>query len=154
MGFLDKLKGAANLVTGGAAQVQIAWEPRVAFPGDSVNVRITATSKGSDVKVGAVWVDLHGSEVARLPKGTVTNVERDVDFLRLTTDQKFKLAEGLVIAGGQTHVFEGSFQVPLGAQPSLDGQFIDHRWEIRGRLETFGNDPDSGFQPFKIGSRA
>src|SRR3989304_6076715 len=50
MGFLDKLKGAVNAVTGGAAKVTMEFEPKAVYPGDVVRVKISATSTGSEVK--------------------------------------------------------------------------------------------------------
>ena len=39
MGFLDKLKGAINVLTGGAAKVTIGYQPAFVFPGDVVRVK-------------------------------------------------------------------------------------------------------------------
>ena len=44
--------------------------------------------------------------------------------------------------------------LPGNAQPSFDGALCDHGWGIRGRLDTFGNDPDSGFRSFRVGLKA
>src|SRR5262245_18082601 len=62
MGFLDKIKGAVNAVTGGAAKVTMEFKPSVAFPGDVIAVKITATSTGQQVKSKGVFVDLQGVE--------------------------------------------------------------------------------------------
>jgi hypothetical protein len=52
-----------------------------------------------------------------------------------------------------TQRWEGMIQIPGSAQPSFDGAMCDHGWGIRGRLSMFGNDPDSGFVPFRVGLR-
>jgi sporulation-control protein spo0M len=151
MGFFDKLKGAMNSVTGGGAKVTVQYHPPVAYPGEQIQVRVTATSTGAEVKYSAVWVDVQGVEEVRLKKGTVEKVEMDIAKNNTTFTNKFQLAAAGVIGPGQSAVFDGVISLPANAQPSFDGALCDHGWGIRGRLDTFGNDPDSGFQPFKVG---
>src|SRR6185295_20225634 len=56
MGFLDKLKGAVNAMTDGGANVTIEYPQAFVFPGDTIPVRITATSTGAEVKSGGIFV--------------------------------------------------------------------------------------------------
>lgn len=154
MGFFDKLKGAVQAVTGGAAKVNVEFHPPCAFPGEQLQVRVTVTSTGGEVKYSAVWVDIQGIEEVRLKKGTVQNVEHDIAQNNTTHTNKFQIAPAGVLGPNQTLVFDGVINLPANAQPSFDGALCDHGWGIRGRLDTFGNDPDSGFKPFKVGLRS
>ena len=51
-------------------------------------------------------------------------------------------------------MFDGVMTLPSNTQPSFDGALCDHGWGIRGRLDTFGNDPDSGYKSFRVGLKA
>src|SRR3954470_18513894 len=92
MGFFDKIKSAVNAVTGGAAKVSMEFSPPVAFAGDIVRVRITATSTGADIKGSGVFVDLKGVEEVRLKNGTVPNVQQDIAASRVLLEQSFAVS--------------------------------------------------------------
>ncbi|MCZ7677315.1 MAG: hypothetical protein M5U28_00455 [Sandaracinaceae bacterium] len=68
MGFFDKVKGAMNFVTGGAANVTIQWNPPTAMPGDVLYVRITAQSTGAAINSGGVFVDVRSVEQLQDPR--------------------------------------------------------------------------------------
>ena len=154
MGFLDKLKGAVNLVTGDAAKVSIEWTPAMGFPGERIQVKITATSTGAEVRSGGAFVDLVGAETAHVPGDTTTGPGPSGDAARRTMEREIKIAEAFVLAPGETKVFESGFEIPKGAQPTYAGVAARHDWQIRGRIETVGNDPDSGFLALRVGLRA
>lgn len=151
MGFLDKLKGAMNAVTGNAAKVSIEYSPATAIPGDMLSVRITAMSTGAEVKSKGVFLDMRGNETISLPKG----VARDDAFHheKETITNEHQLAPAFVLAPNETKVFEGSVQLPAAIQPTYDGVFTKHAFQVRGRVEAKGNDPDSGWQPIRVGTR-
>ena len=72
MGFFSKIK---NAVTGGEAQISLAFEPPIPSPGETVTVSVTATSTGGEVKSSGAFVDLRAEEVIRFrPQGE--NLER------------------------------------------------------------------------------
>ena len=160
MGILDKLKAAAAAVTGGAAKVTLEYEPRGALPGDTIRVKVTAASAGAEVKSGGVFVDLRAEERIRVPRSAVAMQTKDSAFSmgdihveKNTFEQAFQIAPPLVLAPNETKQIEGTVQVPAGLEPSYRGPLSEHRWEIRGRLDAFGNDPDSGWQPLRIGAK-
>ncbi len=70
-----------------------------------------------------------------------------------TYNQSFPVASAFALAPGETKVFETNLQIPGGAQPTYAGPGGRHEWKIRGRLQTFGNDPDSGFQAIRVGMK-
>lgn len=151
MGFMDKLKGAVNAVTGGAAKVTLDFEPTVACAGDTIRIKISATSTGAEVKSKGVYVDLCGSEKVTVTKGTTPELQSDVTVSKTTLEQSFQIAPEFILAPNETKLFEGQFQIPNAALPSFAGQLAQHNWQIRGRVEATGNDPDSGFKPIRIG---
>src|SRR3990172_3375379 len=123
MGFLDKLKGAVNAVTGGSAKVTMDFQPATAFPGDAVLAKISVQSTGAEVKSKGVFVDLLGTEHVNIKKPSV--------------EQSFQLAPDFVLAANETKLFEGTITLPSNLQPSYQGPFARHEWTIRGRVEAF-----------------
>lgn len=159
MGVFDKLKGAVKAVTGGAAKVSIEYPNQTVFPGEPVNVRVTVISTGGEVKSKGVFVDLVGEEhvsahkQVRCPR-CGNQWSEAADVRHEAAKQSFPLSPALVIlAPNETRMFEGSFQIPGGAQPSYSGPSARFEWSVRGRLDAFGNDPDSGYQSLRVGSR-
>jgi len=152
MGFLDKLKGAVNAVTGGGATVTIEYPMQTVFPGDTIPVRITATSTGAEVKSGGIFVDLVTSEEMRLEKGQFGS-ETHFHHKGEVFTQAIQVAPAFVLGAAQTQVVEGRVVIPPNAQPSSQGRHVAIHWLIRGRIEAFGNDPDSGYKPLTVGRR-
>jgi hypothetical protein len=150
MGFFDKIKGAMNAVTGGGARVTIEYNPPVAFPGEPLYVRITAQSTGGEVKSGGIFVDVWGSEDVHLHKGAAPNVQEPIHVTHTTFNQAYPIAPGFVLAPNETKVFDGTITFPHG-MPSYEGHHVKHVWTVRGRVEAFGNDPDSGYVPIRVG---
>ena len=153
MGFFDKLKAAASFVTGGAAKVTIEWNPPVAFPGEAVGVRVTATSAGAAVQSGGIFVDVQANEQLSIQANALGNNNPHISHTRQTYNNAFQIAGPFQLAAGETKMFEGQFVLPANAQPTYDGPLADHDWGMRGRVEMTGNDPDSGFVKFVVGKR-
>jgi hypothetical protein len=151
MGFFDKLKGAVNAVTGGGAKITLELGATGAYPGQQLRVRVTAVSTGAEVTSKGAFVDLMAVEQIRVPKSAVQNLQQDISVNNTTFQQEIQIAPEFKLAAGETKYFEAVITIPPTAQPSYDGPQADHGWAIRGRIDTFGNDPDSGYQPIKIG---
>lgn len=153
MGFFDKLKGAVAAVTGGAATVTMEFQP-IAFPGDTIGVRITATAKSNAIKGDGIFVDIQGVEEIRLRKDDAEQLTGDLSISRNTLDRSFQISGPFQVGANETQQWEGTIQMPANAQPTFDGSICDHGWGIRGRLAMFGNDPDTGFLPIRVGLRS
>jgi hypothetical protein len=152
MGLFDKLKSAVNVMTGGGATVTIEYQPTTGFPGDVVRVRVTATSTGGEIKSKGAFVDLQATESVHVKEGEGGD-HAHVNVSRNTFSQEFQISPAFVLAPNATLQFEGQIQLPPTAQPSFAGVYTQHTWQIRGRVEAFGNDPDSGYQAFRVGAR-
>jgi sporulation-control protein spo0M len=154
MGLFDKLKDVTNMVTGGAARVSLEYSPSVARPGETLTVRVTATSAGSQVKSGGVFVDLRAIETMRMSVSRAVSGDNSSTRTSHTSfEQQFPIAPAFTLAPNETKVFEGQVRLPSNVQPSFDGYFAQHEWSIRGRAEMTGNDPDSGFVGFRVGTK-
>lgn len=146
MGFLDKMKSVGTAMTGGAARVSIEFPHQPLKPGDPLPVKVTVVSMGKEVKSSGVFVDVHAEENGQVKCkhcGQNTQVHNE------TIKQAIPVGPAMVLQPNETKVFEATIQIPMGAQPSYGGT-IRHEWKIRGRLEAFGNDPDSGFQVIEV----
>ena len=158
MGLFDKIKGAIKAVTGGAAKVTIEYPQALLQPNVPMRVRVTATSTGGEVKSGGCFIDVVGSEVIQANDVTPSGIHGsgspqrvDIHETNETFKQAFQIAPAFVLAPNETKVFEGAFQLPPGVQPSYQGKHASHQWTLRGRIEAVGNDPDSGYLPFRVG---
>ena len=156
MGVFDKLKSAAQAMTGSAAKVSITYPLQAVFPGEGMNVQITVVSSGGEVKSQGVFVDflaaehVTASENATCPR-CQNKFTTPVREAKKTLEQSFPVAPAFVLSPGETRTFAVMLQVPSGAQPTYAGPQTHHEWKIRGRLQAFGNDPDSGWQALRVG---
>jgi len=158
MGVFDKLKSATQAMTGGAAKVSIAYPLQAVFPGEGMNVRITVVSSGGEVKSQGVFVDLlaqervTASENATCPR-CQNKFTMPVREAKKTFEQSLPVAPAFVLSPGESRTFDVVLPVPSGAQPTYAGPQTHHEWKIRGRVQSFGNDPDSGFQALRVGQK-
>jgi len=150
MGFFDKLKSVVNAVTGGAAKVTIQLQQACVFPGDTVSIKITATSTGAELKSKGVYVDVFAEERVSFKD---ESSKEEINRTKTTTQQTILIAPAFVLAPNETKTFEGSFQFPSEVLPTFAGTLCEHRCQIRGRIEAFGNDPDSGYQIINVGTK-
>lgn len=145
MGFLDKIKAAGSAMTGGAAKVSLEYPHQPLKPGDPLAVKVTVVSMGKEVKSSGVFVDIYATEKGQLRCsrcGETTQIQMN------TVKQAIPVGPAMVLQPNETKTFESTIQMPMG-QLTYNGQ-INHEWTIRGRLDAFGNDPDSGFQVIQV----
>ncbi|MDH4122597.1 MAG: hypothetical protein OEV21_00715 [Thermoplasmata archaeon] len=145
MGLLDKMKSVGTAMTGGAAKVSLEYPHQVMKVGDSIPVKVTVVSTGKEVKSGGVFVDVHAFESGQVKCkhcGQMATVSNQ------TVKQAISIAPAFVLQPNETKVFESTIQIPMG-QSTYNGQ-VRHEWKIRGRLDAFGNDPDSGYQVIEV----
>jgi len=145
MGFLDKMKSVGSAMTGGAAKVSIEYPHQPMRSGDSISVKVTVVSTGKEVKSGGVFVDVYAEENGQVK---CKHCQQMTQVHSETVKQAIPIAPAFVLGANEQKTFEASIQVPSG-QPTYNG-VVRHEWKIRGRLEAFGNDPDSGFQTIEI----
>ena len=150
MGFFDKVKSMVNAVTGGAATVTIELQQTCVFPGDPVKVKVMAMSTGAEVQSKGVFIDVWAEEKASLRD---EENKKDVSQSKTTVQQTVQIAPAFTLGANETKSFEGSFILPTSTPPSYVGTFAQHTCYIRGRIEAFGNDPDSGYQKIMVGNR-
>lgn len=146
MGFFDKLKAAANSVTGGGATVTV--EIGTAVRGQPVPFRVRATAK-ADLKITSVYLLVRATEHAtvrdtdaRAGGGTKSELVRGREE---SYSSRVDVTGQTTLASGAEGAWEGTLTLPVSAQPTFRGRMIQHTWEVQAGLDTFGNDPDSGW---------
>src|SRR5512137_2159214 len=145
MGFLDKMKSAGAAITGGSAKVSIEYNHQPMKPGDPLQVKVTVVSMGKEVKSSGVFVDVHASEQDQVK---CNHSQQMVDINHETVRAAIPVGPAMVLQPNESKTFEATINRPMG-QPTYNGQ-VRHTWQIRGRLDAFGNDPDSGFQNLEV----
>ncbi len=149
MGFFDKVKGALDAVTGRAANVQFLYGPQILFPGEQVQLALSATSTGQKVQSKGVFIDLSANEIVDFKDAS----DNHVRYQEQTFYREIQVAPAFVLAPNETRQFQVTLIVPAEARPSFHGKLCRHQWQIRARIEAFGNDPDSGWVETRMGMR-
>ena len=143
-----------NAITGGSAQVWIEYPRHILKPGERISVKVTVMPR-THFQAGGVYVDLMASERGYLGMDNeCINCNRNFHRSQRNVNNRMyyhstPLAGPLQFWYNQVMIFEGTVTIPPNAQPTYLGSFR-HEWELRGRVDTFGNDPDSGLQPIVI----
>lgn len=149
MGILDKLKGALHAVTGGAANVQFLYGPQLLFPGERAELAVSAASAGQAVRSKGLFIDLCATEIVDFKDAS----DNPIRYQEQTFYREIQVAPPFTLAPGETRRFEVTFLVPAEARPSFHGKLCRHQWQIRARVEAFGNDPDTGWVDTRVGMR-
>jgi hypothetical protein len=154
MGFLDKMASAVGPLTGGSAVVDIAYPRQPMNHRDWIRVKVYVTSTGGEVKTNGVFVDVMATE-----EGTVSGwgtcpdcrnqIYTTVQVKNTLVNQAYALSGPFVLPAGGSHEVEGDVQIPQGPSTNRSRQ-MSHLWYIRGRLDAFGNDPDSGYKEIVV----
>lgn len=152
MGFFDKLKAAANVVTGGAAKVSVSVNG-TPTRGETLWVMVEAQAD-ADCKVDKVYLNIRCREEA-----DVVDRDRDSDGstsketirARKTVYESTHEIEGACeIQAGNGMAWQRGIKLPDDALPSVHGKMVRVVWEMEAGLDMFGNDPDSGWVQFDL----
>ncbi len=143
MGMFDQAK---NLATGNHAVVTIE-KPASGFVGMPITIKVKVVAK-QDFEVDGVYVDVSAVEtVSWQPAGTPV----PMFATKPTFEQKFKVGTGFKMKSGETKELTGMITIPKDCPVSYAGSAAKHVVQIQGRIDTKGNDPDSGWQEIRIG---
>lgn len=144
MGFFDKLKQAANFVTGGGAKVQVLPLQGEYNRTDTIRVKITAEVKDAPLSASSIYLEIRSKESVALSKsinGKTENINED----RVGYTHKLTVSGTQELAAGQSYEWEAEFTLPQNALPTFHGSMAHHIWQVKGALDVKGNDPDSGW---------
>ena len=135
MGFFDPILPPGDA----CARVTLELASASAYPGGPLRVKLVIRA-GALLEARGVFVDLVATESVHQPGPLTTRHKHTV-----------RIAGDFALAAGEVRSIDATVTIPVTAQPTFAGAFASHTWSIRGRLATFGHDPDSGYQPLRIG---
>jgi hypothetical protein len=143
MGLFDKAKA---YMTGSHAKVTIEF-PQLGFPGQPIAVKVTAQAT-MNFEFGSIIVDAYGDEDVEVKNPNGNDM---IKASHTTYQQEFKIAGAGSMQKDQEQTWTGTIVLPPGTPPTYRGKGATHIFYLRGRLETKGNDPDSGYKEIRIG---
>jgi hypothetical protein len=153
MGFMDKLKSMANMVTGGGAKISLQID-RTITPGEKVAVIVRCQVEGAAVQASKVYVAARGVETVNLvhrDRDRDSRGDRDrVHDTEMTFSQEFVIHGAVQLAAGSTQEWRGEITLPTSAQPTYHGKHAKHDWSVLAAIDVSGNDPDSGWIEVKV----
>jgi len=150
MGFLDKIKAAKNLVTGGGAKVSLQVG-QTSF-GQPIPVMVSAQVAGAPVEVAKVYIVVRAVETVNLVVRDQDN-RNDRDRVHETAEmfrQEFPLTGPMSLPANSQHEWQGQVTLPPTALPTYLGKHARHVWSFQAGLDMRGNDPDSGWIDVQI----
>ncbi|HAA13529.1 MAG TPA: hypothetical protein DCE41_18285 [Cytophagales bacterium] len=152
MGLFDKIKQAANFVTGGGATVTISGLDQTITRGEEISITVHVTVKDANLNARKVYLEIRSRENLDLPNFRFNDEEGNY-VTRSVNEQHESFHQEVVVMptemeleGGESYEWEGKFTIPESAQPTFHGKFIRHEWQIQAGIDVRGNDPDSNWQ--------
>ena len=158
MGIFDKLKQAGNYLSGKGAKVHIRIDDSRIASENMVSVIIYCQVKEHDLLVDELYVKIKAEEVVvqrnqnynssgnRRHQAGTSN--RNL-ISRTYADQKQIDANFRLDAEGE-YEWEAEFRIPSDVPRTYRGINARHEWSILAGLSKKGNDPDSGWIPFRV----
>ncbi len=155
MGFLDSLKSIKNAVTGGAAKVSLDIPAATLSAPFKATVR--AVPQNCQVKYNRVYLFIEGVETVDIPncevkpQGAQQTQQAQVSKSAQTLRLELNVAGAGELQPDQTGEWTVEVKLPAGALPEFRGKLASHGYRAFAGLDCTGNDPDSGWVPFRLG---
>jgi len=151
MGLLDKLKSVTDIVTGGAATVYLKVEDFCI--GETFRVHITVTTSSNPVKFDRGYLQVRGVEEYKVIKTRSTEDEYgnyyEEEYETTEHEETFffddVFSEADTLSEDSTFHFSVNVLIPEGSKECEQGAGYKHYYKFLAGLDTFGNDPDSGW---------
>jgi len=150
MGLFDKLKSAANAITGGAATVTLEVGP--VTRGEPTEVQVAAMAK-SNVKMNGVYLLVRCTEKADFMETEFEDGEGEHEEERgqeRVFETKIDVAGPDELQEGEEYSWSAQLNLPSDVNPTFRGKIIENTWEIQAGIDAFGNDPDSGWREIEV----
>ncbi len=153
MGFFDKLKSAANFITGGGAVVNVATQDQICDGREPVKIFVQVQTKDNDIKIRNCYVKVRAIETV-WARDIDAFIERDGEFVQIeeeitnteTTFETELIAEGAcTLEANENFEFEVELQIPADIAGTYRGRNAEHVWQVYAGLDVPGNDPDSNW---------
>lgn len=150
MGFFDKIKKAANFLTGGGADVKLAIEDGII--GNPLPATITLKIGDNDINAEKVYLIVRCTEttktVAEVEEGAEVDPEAEPEMeenQEYLHNETITVADGQVFEAGKEYTFTTEVKLPEDAQATLEEENREIYWSFQAGIDVRGNDPDSGW---------
>ncbi|BDD05783.1 hypothetical protein [Aureibacter tunicatorum] len=155
MGLFDKLKQAANFVTGGGATISVRTEESVNNGNEPIKFIIDAVVKGADMNARNVYLKIRAAEKVKVvgvsvPNGDGGYARRDFSGHHETFETEIQATGAQTLEANQTYQWIVEWQAPVNVNGTYHGENAVHEWEMYAGIDVSGNDPDSNWQPFEL----
>lgn len=156
MGLFDAVKSLKNAITGGAAKVFVdIVDAKIDEPFEVV---VRAVPQGCNVRYSRVYLRIKGQESVEVPDVDITFTHEGKSQTRrelirkseTTISMELTVATAGELVNGQDGEWRISVKLPEGAAPEFRGRFAKHGYLAYAGLDCSGNDPDSGWVPFRV----
>ncbi len=156
MGFLSNLK---NNLTGNWADVSL--QPADGKRGDVITFTVHVNVRDQDIDVSKVAVKVKCVERVSVPErhstsrpghddGPRTSSMGDRDVTTNLFDREILASPAIHLEAGSSHTFEAEVSIPDNLPPTVTGRNARFEWQAFASLDMKGNDPDSGWQTFRV----
>jgi hypothetical protein len=142
MGLFDKAK---QFLAGTHAKVSVQL-PAIAFPGQPIAVKVTATA-AANFDCDGVYLLVGGTESVKIDQSEGPDIHKSES----TFSQKFQVAPGFKMAKDETKEWTTTITLPPTLPPTFQGKLTKHVVQVQAGLDTKGNDPDSGWVDLRFG---
>ncbi|MCO4782161.1 MAG: hypothetical protein KC646_07510 [Candidatus Cloacimonetes bacterium] len=151
MGFFDKLKSVKNMITGGAAKVDLQVQDFCI--GETFNVHVNAMVGDVSVNMEKVYLYVEGWHEV---EATRVIVEEDSDgypYERVehftdshkTYNFKCELGEKGQLDANKTYTWDQEVLIPEGSMECFNNGAERQYYRFCAGIDVTGNDPDSGW---------
>ncbi|PCJ16672.1 MAG: hypothetical protein COB02_15720 [Candidatus Cloacimonadota bacterium] len=151
MGFFDKLKAVKNMVTGGAAKVDVKI---IDFCiGDFFEVEVKVLVDDVDISMENVYLTVEGWHIVNGVRIEIEEdengypYERPVEFTReeQTYKSKCEVAQKTDLKANKSYKWIEKILIPEGSMGCFDNGSERHYYRFCAGVDVVGNDPDSGW---------
>lgn len=151
MGLLDKLKSVTDVITGGAAKIHVTIKDFCI--GETFTVNITVTTSSNPVKFDQGYLQVRGMEEVKVIEtrtmedeyGNYYEEEYETTEYNETFCMDDAFSEGKTLDADSTFKYSIDVLIPEGSRECHHGPGYKHYYKFLAGLDTFGNDPDSGW---------
>lgn len=159
MVFFDKIKKAANFLTGGGADVKLSIEDGLI--GNPLPATITVKIGEADIKAEKIYLNVRCIEKTRreaeVAEGTEVDPEAEPEMEEneeYIHNETITVADGGVFEADKEYTFTTVVTLPEDAQATVEEENREIIWTFQAGIDVRGNDPDSGWVLININGPA
>lgn len=158
MGIFDKIKQAANFITGGGAVVSVYPENQISSSDEPIKIFISCQIKDADIKMNKVYLEVRAIETVEAQDvdvvidydGDKRTVRENIRNSVETFKTEIHVADAATLKANQKYEWEVTLNLPQNIYGTYRGRNAFHLWQVFAGIDVSGNDPDSGWVEIEI----